>query len=487
MRKYLILFIILTGTNLFASAPDTIWTRVFGGIGTEEGWNVQQTTDGGYIVCGYTSSFGAGSDDIYLIKTNSSGDTLWTKTFGGTGSDYGYSLQQTTDSGYILCGYTSSFGAGGSDIYLIKTNSSGDTLWTKTYGGTGSDYGYSVQQTTDSGYIVCGYTYSFGAGGSDAWLIKTDGNGDTLWTKTFGGTGSDYGHSVQQTTDGGYIVCGYTYSFGAGGSDAWLIKTDGNGDTLWTKTFGGTDSDNGWSAQQTGDGGFIVNVITYSFGAGSEDVWLVKTDSMGNTLWTKTYGGTSYDYSYVTKQTKDGGYIICGHTESFGVGQCDVWPIKTDSIGDTLWTKLLGGAGEDCILSLQQTTDGGYILSGRTSSFGTGSSDVWLIRLATEASVEEPSILDRGLQNAELKIIKNKICLSVPNSSSPNNYYTNTLLTNVQLTIYDLCGRPKEVVYSGTLTKGNYTFTPNITKSGVYFVRLTAGNYKETKKITIIR
>ena len=217
------------------------WERDYGGAGTEYSYSVQQTTDAGYIVAGGTLSFG-NSYQVYLIKTNASGDTLWTRTYGGTNYDYGRSVQQTSDAGYIIAGFTNSFGAGGMDVYLIKTNASGDTLWTRTYGGTDNDPGYSVQQTSDTGYIVAGATHSFGAG-DDVYLIKTDGSGDTLWTRTYGGTNQDLGYSVRQTSDGGYIIVGSTNSFGAGNYDVWLIKTNASGDTLWTRTYGGTNPD----------------------------------------------------------------------------------------------------------------------------------------------------------------------------------------------------------------------------------------------------
>jgi len=209
--------------------------------------------------------------------TNTSGDTLWTKTYGGIEADCGLSVQQTSDDGYIIAGWTRSFGEGEGDVYLIKTNTSGDTLWMKTYGGIEADCGLSVQQTSDGGYIVAGYTRSFGEEGTDVYLIKLGANGDTIWTKTYGGTNWDYGYSVQHTSDGGYIITGQTESFGAGWCDVYLIRLGANGDTLWTRTYGGIHYDAGSSVQQTSDGGYIVAGWTYSFGVGLGDVYLIKT------------------------------------------------------------------------------------------------------------------------------------------------------------------------------------------------------------------
>ncbi|MFH1319235.1 MAG: T9SS type A sorting domain-containing protein [Bacteroidota bacterium] len=355
--------------------------KTFGGIDEDWGYSVQQTAEGGYIITGYTKSFGAGLNDVYLVKTNSSGDTLWTKTYGGTNEDYGYSVQQTADGGYIITGSTQSFGAGWVDVYLVKTNNSGDTMWTRTYGGTGWEYGYSVRQTADWGYIITGYTNSFGAGLNDVYIVKTDSTGDTLWTKTYGGADNDIGYFVQQTTDGGYIITGYTYSFGAGWVDVYLVKTDSNGDTMWTKTYGGTNNDYSYSVRQTTDGGYIITGRTYSFGVGNSDVYLIKTGSTGGILWTKTFGGTSNNAGYSVQQTSDGGYIIAGFTSSFGAGLNDVYLVKTDSTGDTLWTKTFGGTSTDDGKSVQQISDGGYIITGYTKSFGAGLNDVYLIKI----------------------------------------------------------------------------------------------------------
>ena len=355
------------------------WSKTFGGSSWDNGRSVQQTTDGGFIIAGYTASFGAGSEDVYLIKTDGYGNQQFSKTFGGSSDDYGYSVQQTTDGGFIIAGHTDSFGAGYKDVYLIKTDGYGNLQLSKTFGGSSYDYGNSVQQTTDGGFIIAGTTYSFGAGYSDVYLIKTDGYGNQQWSKTFGGSDSDWGYSVQQTTDGGFIIAGNTYSFGAGSGDVYLIKTDAYGNQQWSKTFGGSSWDNGRSVQQTTDGGFIIAGITYSFGAGYEDVYLIKTDGYGNLQWSKTFGGSSDDYGYSVQQTTDGGFIIAGITYSFGAGYEDVYLIKTDGYGNQQWSKTFGGSNDDYGNSVQQTTDGGFIIAGYTDSFSAGSWDVYLI------------------------------------------------------------------------------------------------------------
>ncbi|PNX48599.1 MAG: hypothetical protein BV457_03370 [Thermoplasmata archaeon M9B1D] len=314
------------------------WNRTFGGITGDGGFSVQQTTDYGYIIAGATYSFGAGSSDVWLIKTDSYGNETWNRTFGGTDEDVGWSIQQTTDGGYIIVGYTKSIGAGSSDVWLIKTDSNGYRLWDKTFGGTDDDKGYSVQQTTDGGYIITGYTCSLDAGYyADVWLIKTDANGNKLWDKTFGEIDDmNEGNSVQQTTDGGYVIVGYTIIFGDGDDDIWLIKTDANGNKLWDKTFGRTDyMDTGYSVQQTIDGGYIFTGVSERPGASK--VLLIKTDSNGDKVWDKTFGKTGFNYCFSVQQTTDGGYIITGDTGFLdypGISNSDVWLIKTDSNGN---------------------------------------------------------------------------------------------------------------------------------------------------------
>ncbi len=364
--------------------PSLAWDQIFGGSGDDYGRSVVQTSDGGYIVIGYSGSSGAG-DDVYLIKTDSSGTEAWSKTYGGANNDYGRSVAQTSDEGYILTGYTSSSGAGNEDVYLVKTDSNGVESWSKTFGGADNDRGYSVAQTSDGGYIIAGETWSFGAGAMDVYLVKTDSNGIETWSKTYGGASSDRGYSVVQTIDGGYIIAGYS------GNDVYLIKTDSSGTEAWSKTYGGGSINYGLSVAQTSDGGFIITGAIYPSFPGSPDVYLVKTDVNGVESWSKTYGGIGFDRGQSVVQTSDGGYIIAGETSSSGAGGYDVYLIKTDSSGVEVWSKTFGGTSDDQGYSVVQTSDGGYIIAGETSSSGAGGYDVYLLKLETPAPVPSPT------------------------------------------------------------------------------------------------
>jgi hypothetical protein len=358
---------------------DEEWNRTFGGADYDEARSVQQTEDGGFILAGYTASFGAGNADAWLIKTDSLGNEEWSKTFGGGDSDQAWSVQQTEDGGFILAGNTFSFGAGNADAWLIKTDGSGNEEWSRTFDREGTDDARSVQQTEDGGFILAGNTFENG----DAWLIKTDDSGNEEWSRTFGGGGADKARSVQQTRDGGFILAGYTASFGAGNADAWLIKTDSLGNEEWSRTFGGTFFDGCFSVQQTTDSSFILAGSSASFGENG-DVWLIKTDDSGNEEWSRTFGGGGTDEAWSVQQTEDGGFILAGYTGTDTMGSWNAWLIRTDHFGNEVWNRTFGERGWDEALSVQQTEDGSFILAGFTDSYGVGSRDAWLIKTCGE-------------------------------------------------------------------------------------------------------
>jgi TolB-like protein len=417
----------------------TSFAKTYGGT-DDDSWafSVQQTSDGGYIVAGGTSSFGAGWYDIFLIKTAANGNLQWAKTYGGTSLDWASSVQQTSDGGYIVAGAIASFGAGNWDAFLVKTDANGNIIWAKTYGGTDWDFAQSVQQTSDGGYIVAGYTDSFGAGYWDIFLIKTDASGNIQWAKTYGGTDIDWPFSVQHTSDGGYIVVGETYSFGAGYWDIFLIKTDANGNIQWAKTYGGTDGDYVSSVQQTSDGGYIVAGYTYSFGAGG-DIFLIKTDANGNIIWAKTYGGTDDDQAFHVQQTSDGGYIVAGRTSSFGADSFDIFLIKTDANGNIIWAKTYGGTSDDYASSVQQTSDGGYIVAGGTSSFGAGGGDAFLIKTDANGNIGSCSIVRNA--NPTVNTVSPTVTTPSPfvSSVSPTVNSVSPTVTSLTPTVHEPC------------------------------------------------
>ena len=308
-------------------------------------------------------------------------DTVWTRTFGSTNyDDCGYSVQQTSDDGYIIVGCRESYNSN-KDVYLIKTDSSGNLEWELWMGDAGLQEGKSVQQTSDGGYIITGYTQSSGVS-SDVWLIKIDSSGNLEWDETFGGSGTSQGsNSVQQTNDGGYIITGYTTQSIGGLCDVWLIKTDSSGNLEWDETFGSTNNDGGHSVQQTNDGGYIITGMTSYLGW--MHMWLIKTDASGILEWDETFGGIGTSHvGRSVQQTSDGGYIITGWSN---ITSTYVWLIKTDASGNLEWDETYcNGYGYG--YSVQQTNDDGYIITGSTSS---GSwSDLYLIKTDSSGNLE---------------------------------------------------------------------------------------------------
>jgi len=493
-RKHPLLGIVacLWAVSVCAQSPDTLWTRTYGGTNADAGRSAKHTSDGGFIIAGNTASFGAGLADVYLVKTDSNGDTLWSRTFGGTSWDIGTSVQQTLDGGYIIAGQTFSFGAGLWDVFLVRTDPDGNALWVNTYGGPDWDYGYSVQQTADSGYIICGETWSFGSGNADIYLTKTDGNGNALWTEAYGDTHRDIGNSVQQTKDGGYIISGETISYGAGRGDLFLLKTNADGDTTWMRTYGDTLHEKGQSVQQTPDGGYIAVGETWSFSAGRSDIYIIRADSLGNLIWHKSYGDTHYDYASSIKPTRDGGYIIGGTTWSFGAGLYDVYLLKIDANGDTAWTMTCGGPGNDACFEADTILGGGYIAGGWTDSYGAGVNDVYLVRTEPEVGVEENRIADPKPAGN----ISNLDVFPNPFSGRTNiTYYIRENAQSAELNIYDVTGR---LVKSFLLPNSNIPLSASVVwdgrddkerrmASGIYFVRLQVGNSRTTRKIALVK
>ncbi|TFH42921.1 MAG: hypothetical protein E4G94_05565 [ANME-2 cluster archaeon] len=416
-------------------APSEEWNRTFGGIYDDKLWSVQQTSDNGYVLVGTIkriNSNGMHSNDAWLIKVDVNGNEQWNKTFFDLGD--AQSVQQTSDGGFILTGMTGSYeieipvwltDVWFTDTWLLKTDANGNEQWNKTFFDLGG--AQSIQQTSDGGFILAGKTGSYEID-TDVWLLKTDTNGTEKWSKTFVLGGSGETSSVRETPDGGYVLAGTIYTTAKNldfedpihiDIDAWLFKTDANGTEQWNRTFGGADSDYAYSVQNTLDGGYILAGRT-----GSYDAWLFKTDANGNEQWNKTFGLDGFDCAYSVVQTLDGGYVLAGTIDTaknpdlkdqIHYSDSDAWLFKTDANGNLEWSKTMK---RDEARFVQQTSDGGYVIAGTMESYGSGGSDIWLVKVGgmkldttqsqviiSDNNVSDNNVTDNNVQTSPGKSI----------------------------------------------------------------------------------
>ena len=495
----------LIGTLSFAQSPSLQWQKCLGGIGYDQAQSIQPTTDGGYIMAGWTDSADGdvtgnhGSQDAWGVKISNTGSVQWQKVLGGTGSDYSTSIQPTPDGGYIVAGWTSSTDGditgnhGGYDAWVVKLSSTGSLQWQKALGGTADEYAESIQPTTDGGYIVAGYTLSNNGdvtgnhGNNDAWVVKLSSTGSLQWQKALGGTGYDSAFSIQPTTDGGYIVAGYTSSTDGdvtgnhGNQDAWVVKISSTGGLQWQKALGGSATDQAFSMQSSPDGGYIIAGYSNSINGdvtgnhGSQDVWVVKLNSTGSLQWQKALGGTSDDQAKSVQPTSDGGYIVAGITGSFdgnvtgNHGGQDAWVVKLNSTGSLQWQKALGGTNGDYAKSIQPTPDGGCIVAGYNFSTNGdvtgnhGSYDAWVVKLGPELSTP-------GFVKEAIVVFPNpaKTMLTVQ-----NNHQT----PFEKIVITDLMGK---IVLIQTTNTNQINVEP--LASGMYILEATTGEEKLVSK-----
>jgi len=332
-----------------------------------------QTSDSNYVLLGSTKNFGAGAQDMFLMKTNILGDSLWVRTYGmSSGDEEGATVQQTADGGFIITGTTWSTGAGSLDFMLIKTDANGNIQWSKTYGGTSVEFCSGGIQLFDGGYALCGHTNSYGAGAADIYIIRTDANGDTIWTRTAGFNGTDNAFGIVQTADSGLTVTGSMFTNST--TDAVLIKMDINGNLSWAKAYGAAQEEIGYSLILTNDNGFGIGGSTTSFGNGGMDAFIIKTNEFGDITWSNAFGTTDSDLIYNMKQTSDGGYVATGNANRIGNLRDDLFIFKADASGNLVWSDVMGGttAARDVGRSVFETNEGAFIVSGFTQSFGGG-------------------------------------------------------------------------------------------------------------------
>jgi len=375
------------------------WAITIGGTSDDEAHSVFQTKEGDYLITGRTDSFGDKKGNFWILKLDKNGTVIWQKTIDGGGIDSASSIQETQDGHLIAVGNTTPTGRSDSQIWVLHLTKNGNPFWQRTYGGTAIDSAASVQETIDGGFLIAGTTSSAGAGSSDIWIFKLSHTGDMVWGITYGGTAEEEAFSLQATMDGGSIVVGRTTSYGAGASDIWILKLTSEGLVDWQRTYGGTKDDIGYSIQETADGGFIVAGSTQSFGSGDLDFFVIKMSDHGKVQWQKAFGGTSTDIGYSVCRAKDGGYLIAGKSNSFGTeiheGRIppselsDILILKLDAGGTVQWQKTYGGNYSfDEARSIVPTASGGYIAAGTTNSWGASfSHEFFVLKLRSDGSI----------------------------------------------------------------------------------------------------
>jgi len=376
-----------------------LWSALYGSYGWEEMEGVVRTSDGNFLVCGYTDSYRDDEKgDAWIVKLDEAGNVVWQKVYGGSKTEYIIDIKETEDGNYIGAGWTKSFGAGKMDFWVIKLDTDGNILWEKTYGGEGKEQAWSVDVTKDGGYIVAGGTLSFGAGGADYWVIKLDSNGNIQWQKTYGGSKDDGGGGeyeefvvrVLQDVDGNYVVAGESFSFGKGG-DIWLLKLDGEGNILWQKAYGGSEEEYMWAFAEASDGGYIIPGLTESFSVDFiGDTWVLKLDKDGNIKWQKVYGVSDYwDEALCVGATEDGGCLVGAYYEEgteVNTSDWDMFLLRLDKDGNVDWKELFE-YGWDWPNSLQELPDGGYIVAAVAWPEPL-ESDLWVLKLAKDGAID---------------------------------------------------------------------------------------------------
>jgi uncharacterized delta-60 repeat protein len=462
--------------------PDVDWTRILGGEGTDRLYSLQfEDHPRGLLLAGCQQANPDSDANMWILRTDTTAQYVQEYIHAWDEEDVAVAFVEPNGH-YLMAGYTESQGSGDADFFLELQLGWGYTAWTRTYGGEGGDWCSAVQGDADGNCVLAGNTASYGAGSTDFWMLRVNIDGDSLWSRTFGGPDDEHCAAILPADDGGYYLAGSTESFGLGQTDFWLVRTNANGDSLWSDYYGGPGDDWCFSAQRTTDGGLILAGYTNSFGTGNTDVWLVKTDAYGVTQWSHTYGGRTpedFDGAFCVQQTADGGYIMTG-SSFYAPGQhSDIMVLRVNANGDSLWSLFFGGAGMDVGHAVQQTSDGGFLVLGYLDEPGQ---NAWLIKLGPEASPIEEKPLFTPKQST----------LSVfPNPFNPmaTIYFDLPRTMMARLCIFDITGQIVTTLADGPLAAGAHrlAFNGSAYPSGVYFAQLQTGDYNRTEKLILLK
>ncbi|MFX1300088.1 MAG: hypothetical protein ACFFDE_04025 [Promethearchaeota archaeon] len=359
------------------------WNRTFGGSDPDIGFGVVEVSSGGFACVGETQSSGAGDSDVWLVRTTADGSPLWSQTFGGLYSESGHVVLEVSTGGFAIAGYMQSIDTWSDDIWLLRIGTSGNLLWNKTFGGLSRDRCESLVEVSSGGFALAGTTEYEGTVSGDFWLIRTTGAGAHLWNQTYGGTAQEVCEAMIEVDAGGFLMAGWTTSIGFGAADAWLVRTDANGNLLWSRNYGAKLNDKIYAVTEVSTGGFLLLGATRSYSVGETDVWVIRTDAFGNMVWNQTFSGPGYDDGRSVVELSTGEFALLATTTSYGAGGIDVWLLITNSTGNQLWNQTYGGTDHELGYQLTTVSTGGFAIIGYTRSYGAGQHDLWLLHVTT--------------------------------------------------------------------------------------------------------
>lgn len=502
----------LTGIFFFfviflQAQPSILWEKSHGGSFDDDAFCITRVFGNGYMIAGRSISpdgdrtNALGSDDVWLLRINDNGDTLWQKSLGGTTYEVPYIIRQLPDSGYIFAGKTASNNIdvsgnhGIEDFWVVRTDSSANIIWQKCYGGTGIDIGAELKALSDGGFVIVGRNNSNDGnitgnhGSTDIWVIRLDSLGNLLWQKSLGGSSVEWGTAIIQTSDGGYLVGGSTFSNNGdvsgnhGASDFWIVKLDSAGTLVWQKTYGGSANEQCMAIVENASGNFILCGYTVSNNGdvtgnhGSDDVWLVEINNTGTLIWQKTYGGSQSDFGYHMNIMPNGNYIVCGSSASadgdvsLNHGDYDYWIFMIDLSGNLLWETSVGGSAEDQPHYIIPHTNGNLIVTGSTRS---SDGDVSFNHSAMK---DYWTVMFHGMTTVNVPEAETASSFTIANENDGVRILGLQNETDYDFTVFDISGR----ILAEKKSQGNSAFIPlNNLPAGIYFLRVKDGEKEET-------
>jgi hypothetical protein len=471
-----------------AVPPDVDWIKTYGDTGDEIAYWIEECSGGGYMVTGYIEDLKYGTNDVLLMKLDTGGDTLWVRTYGDDLDQVGTCVKETGDHGFIITGFTET-STDGLDAYFVRTDPSGDTLWTNNFDFDGDEILYCVEVMPDGSFMSVGFTSGIGDPSlTDVLLLKIDADGGGIWKEYYVGPGHDRGLEVCATGDGNCVLVGYTED-ASGDSDVLLVKFDpSDGDSIWTRAYGDTTRDIGSGLSETYDGGLIAGGGRLNYHDGWGAAYIIRTDANGDTLWTRSYGGPGENnYVYSVAETAELGFICGCRGDTSGTGDSDFLFIKTDASGDTLWFKMVGDGEHQSPTCMATTSDMGYVAAGYTRALPAGDRDIQIVKLEGDVA---------GTDLPEAEVPRPLLALEGPNPcpAAIALRYDVASASHVHLAVYDVAGRRVATLEKGHRRAGSHRATWDCTDmsgravmSGLYFVRYECGDCKATRKVLILR